>query len=67
MAQVDRCSSCGTRLYESDEGFDGVCALCAVDECTQPRRKRRPTFDDFIGTQTIDAAAIEWVANLVGV
>lgn len=70
MRNEHRCNCCGHPLSASDEGFDGVCASCAVAADVQPRRgrvRRRQGVMEMIGERFASREDIEWVMELVGV
>lgn len=66
----DRCSECGSRLTASDEGFDGVCAVCAAASGTGSKVRRRMAVDrqsDRVGShRLLDMDALDWVSGLLG-
>ncbi len=68
----DRCSECGSRLSASDEGFDGLCAVCAAAGATLRGRMRgnlhsRRSPDESVGSHRIlDVDALDWVSGLLG-
>lgn len=68
----DRCSECGSRLTASDEGFDGLCAVCAAAGATRRglargsrHSRRRP--DESVGShRLLDVDAMDWVTGILG-
>ena len=66
----DRCSECGSRLTASDEGFDGVCAVCAAASGTGRNVRRRRAVNrhgELVGShRLLDVDALEWVSGLLG-
>ena len=66
----DRCSECGSRLTASDEGFDGLCAVCAAASGTCSKVRRRRVVDrqgERVGShRLLDVESLEWVSGLLG-
>ena len=65
-----RCVECGCRLTASDEGFDGLCAVCAAASGTCRKVRRRRSVDrqgERVGAhRLLDVDALEWVSGLLG-